>query len=257
VPTYSKEDYERIAKAIGKSTAEVLQHENEFEDAATWYLLNIPPPKTEEESSLELLKQRSEKPKKLSKPRVPLHAAEETWAAMHAFDRRQRVDILTRGDRHLVEQQAHRFTADISRASASSPADRVATPRADIQRLRLLPVLGPILKPKELSTAAGVSSWTIETENIFVDVPDGLVECMIQLQLVPDQGLTVSSATIDFAAFQRTGLQVSDGGDRVSARAGATPRQIVIEAPATMVGKSIRLAASDPAGRIDALVLPG
>ena len=69
VPKYSKEDYERIAKAIGKSTAEVLQHENEFEDAATWYLLNIPPAKREEKSSLELLKQRSEKPKKLSKLR--------------------------------------------------------------------------------------------------------------------------------------------------------------------------------------------
>jgi hypothetical protein len=80
---------------------------------------------------------------------------------------------------------------------------------------------------------------------------------MIQLQLALDQGPTVSSETIGFAAFQRTGLQVSNGGDRVSARVGATPRQIIIEGPATMAGKSIRLAASDPAGRIDRAVLSG
>ena len=34
---------------------------------------------------------------------VPLHAAEQAWAAMHALDGRNGIDILTRSDRHLVE----------------------------------------------------------------------------------------------------------------------------------------------------------
>src|SRR5262245_4785646 len=38
----------------------------------------------------------------VSRP-VPLHAAEKTWATMHAFHRRRRVDIFARGDWHLIE----------------------------------------------------------------------------------------------------------------------------------------------------------
>ena len=35
--TYSKEDFERIAAAIGKDVADVAQHETSFESAAHWY----------------------------------------------------------------------------------------------------------------------------------------------------------------------------------------------------------------------------
>jgi hypothetical protein len=37
--TYSGEDFERIAAAIGKDIADVMQHEKGFEAAATWYRL--------------------------------------------------------------------------------------------------------------------------------------------------------------------------------------------------------------------------
>jgi len=37
MPTYSKEDFERIAAAIGKDVADVIRHEKSFEAAATWY----------------------------------------------------------------------------------------------------------------------------------------------------------------------------------------------------------------------------
>ncbi len=66
VPTYSEEDFGRIAKAINKSMADVLEHENEFEEAATWYRLDTTPAKKDEASNLELRKQPSEKPKRLS-----------------------------------------------------------------------------------------------------------------------------------------------------------------------------------------------
>ena len=35
MPTYSKADYERIAKGLGKGMAEVQQQENEFEGTRT------------------------------------------------------------------------------------------------------------------------------------------------------------------------------------------------------------------------------
>ena len=52
--TYSQEDYERIAEAIGRTLAEVLQHQDEFEAAATWYRLNIPPAERDEGPIAEL-----------------------------------------------------------------------------------------------------------------------------------------------------------------------------------------------------------
>jgi hypothetical protein len=39
MPTYSKEDFERIAAAIGKDVADVMRHDKSFEAAATWYRL--------------------------------------------------------------------------------------------------------------------------------------------------------------------------------------------------------------------------
>jgi hypothetical protein len=69
VPTYSKEDYERIAKAIGKKISEILQHEKEFEAAATWYRLNIPAAEREGLSTSELRKRRPKRSKKLSQLR--------------------------------------------------------------------------------------------------------------------------------------------------------------------------------------------
>jgi len=37
MPTYSTEDFENIAEAIGKSPAHVLQYANRFEAAAAWH----------------------------------------------------------------------------------------------------------------------------------------------------------------------------------------------------------------------------
>ena len=59
--TYSKKDYERIGRAIGKSAAEVMHHAREFEAHATWYRLNIPPAQREGASTSELRKERPKK----------------------------------------------------------------------------------------------------------------------------------------------------------------------------------------------------
>jgi hypothetical protein len=61
VATYSKNDYQRIAAAIGRSAAEVIQYASEFESPARWYRLNIPPAEREEESASELRKPRRSK----------------------------------------------------------------------------------------------------------------------------------------------------------------------------------------------------
>jgi hypothetical protein len=44
--TYSKQDFERIAAAIGKDVADVVRHENYFEAAAVWYRLDCKVPKS-------------------------------------------------------------------------------------------------------------------------------------------------------------------------------------------------------------------
>ena len=44
--TYSLEDFERIAAAIGKDDVDIFRHEKSFEDAARWYRLNSRAPKT-------------------------------------------------------------------------------------------------------------------------------------------------------------------------------------------------------------------
>jgi hypothetical protein len=63
MPTYSQDDFERIADAIGKDVADVLHYRNEFEAAATWYRLNVPPAKRQEGPTLELRNQRIKKSK--------------------------------------------------------------------------------------------------------------------------------------------------------------------------------------------------
>jgi hypothetical protein len=83
VPTYSQEVFERIAHVLGKELADVLRYANEFEAAATWYRVNIPPaereggptselrnrrPKNSKERT-DLRKQRSRKSKTLSELR--------------------------------------------------------------------------------------------------------------------------------------------------------------------------------------------
>jgi hypothetical protein len=37
LPTYSEDDFERIAAAVGKDVSEIMRHEREFENAAAWY----------------------------------------------------------------------------------------------------------------------------------------------------------------------------------------------------------------------------
>lgn len=83
MPTYSQKHFERIATALGVSAADVLQYKSEFEGAARWYRLNVPPAKRQGGPTLELRnrrtkkskgpsglrKQRSKKPKTLSELR--------------------------------------------------------------------------------------------------------------------------------------------------------------------------------------------
>jgi len=43
--TYSQENFERIATAIGKDVIDVLRHEKSFDAAAAWYRLDYRAPK--------------------------------------------------------------------------------------------------------------------------------------------------------------------------------------------------------------------
>jgi hypothetical protein len=63
VPTYSQKHFERIATAVGVSVADILQFRSEFEEAARWYRLNIPPARRQDGPALELRNQRTKKAK--------------------------------------------------------------------------------------------------------------------------------------------------------------------------------------------------
>jgi hypothetical protein len=60
---YSQKHFERIATALGISAADVLQYRSEFEAAARWYHLNVPPAKRQGGPTLELRVQRTKKSK--------------------------------------------------------------------------------------------------------------------------------------------------------------------------------------------------
>jgi hypothetical protein len=62
-PTYSAEDFAQIAVALGVSVDDVSQHVGEFEAAARWYRLNVPPQDRQEGPTSELRKQRIKKVK--------------------------------------------------------------------------------------------------------------------------------------------------------------------------------------------------
>jgi hypothetical protein len=63
VPTYSQQDFGRIAAALGVNAAKIRQYGSEFEEAATWYRLKIPPSTREGGPILELRNQRPQKSK--------------------------------------------------------------------------------------------------------------------------------------------------------------------------------------------------
>ncbi len=65
MPTYSQQDLNRIATALGLSSDEVLKYRNGFEAAATTYRLNIPPAKRAGGPTFEL---RNRCPKNVKKP---------------------------------------------------------------------------------------------------------------------------------------------------------------------------------------------
>jgi hypothetical protein len=118
VAPYSKKDYERIAKAIARSLAEVLPYANEFELAATWYRVTIPSaertgpstsdlrkrPAKRPKTPSERRKQRSEKPKTLSALRKKAKHIEATAAKLlrHLGVRHAAEALDGPGDRDLL-----------------------------------------------------------------------------------------------------------------------------------------------------------
>ena len=113
--TYSKNDYERIAHAIGRSTADVLQHTNEFEAAATWYRINIPPAERDGASTSEQRKQRPKKPKTPSERRKQRSKKPKTLSQL----RKKANQIEAAAKKLLRHLGVHHF-----REAADGPGDR-------------------------------------------------------------------------------------------------------------------------------------
>ena len=100
---------------IGRSTADVLQHTNEFEAAATWYRLNIPPAERDGASTSEQRKQRPKKPKTPSERRKQRSKKPKTLSQL----RKKANQIEAAAKKLLRHLGVHHF-----REAADGPGDR-------------------------------------------------------------------------------------------------------------------------------------
>ena len=131
---------------------------------------------------------------------VPLHAAEQTGAAMHAFDGRERVDVLARGDRHLVELVMAVAVEQAKQPVLAADADHLVLlavdgrleQRADLAQIGVVHVVGNELAvPQELAGLGVERDQRVRVEigawpKLAVEVRRGIAD-----RQVDDAGLGV------------------------------------------------------------------
>jgi hypothetical protein len=147
----------------------------------------------------------------------------------------------------------HSFTANLRAASATVPAEEIATPRADLQSLELVPTFGPVLTPRDAIVSGDRRTWTVELENVFATQLSGLHPCMVQLDLLSDANEMPCNAPVTMQHLIDHGIAIDSGGMQIRASCAAGSGPITIDGPVNLGGRVLRLAASDPAGRLDAL----
>lgn len=150
----------------------------------------------------------------------------------------------------------HNFTADLRPAGSTLPAGEIASPRADLQKIDLVPSGGPMLRLIEDGNAGGRRNLTVELTNIFERIVPGLAECMVQLEVLANAANAPSGTPTSMRDLIAGGIVIPLGSDQILAKCAAGSGRLVIDAPQGESGRVLRLAGSDPIGRMDVLVIP-
>jgi hypothetical protein len=150
---------------------------------------------------------------------------------------------------------AHNFTTDLRSAWPLIPADAIPTPRADIQRIELVPQDGPTLRVVDDLVVGNDRTLKISLKNIFETTVPGFAKCMVQLEVVSTMADAPKSDPISMEDLVAHGLTIVERGVQIRATCAPNSAEIVVRGPNLLGGKVLRLAASDPAGRIDVLAV--
>lgn len=166
----------------------------------------------------------------------------------------------------------HNFTADIcsqvpppiseetdsssSEKVVTIPSEEIASPRAEPQSLRITPSNGPILKVSEINALNTQIKWTVECQNVFDKIinNDEARECEIQIDVVNNRNDKNFSDPQLVSKFSNTG-EIKVGEIKVKIESISSGVKTEIIAPLSLKGKIVRLAASDPIGRITEIFL--
>jgi hypothetical protein len=79
--------------------------------------------------------------------------------------------------------------------------------------------------------------------------------CTVQLDLLSDATETPSNAPVTMRHLIDHGIAIDSGGMQIRASCPTGSGPITVEGPVNLGGRVLRLAASDPAGRFDVLLV--
>jgi len=166
--TYSKEDFEHIAAAIGKDVDDVMRHESCFEAAAVWYRLDSSAPKAPDRIAPSAM---SSKMKQISKDARKLLRHLEVHDPREAEDGAGAISLLEflASAKDNDEGAVKRATARVGRLVEifdAIDAARELERRANKAAEDALQV-GELIVPKEHRGDAAVNNWTAAMISIY------------------------------------------------------------------------------------------
>jgi hypothetical protein len=138
----------------------------------------------------------------------------------------------------------------LARRSGSGALEDLSA-RSTLVSARLTPPLGPELELTDRRVIGGEVLWSVAARNVDADTYDALPPCLIQIDLLDRADDRPKKAPATLAEFLKSGAKVGP----VAAYSIGGVGRLEVRHPADLGGKVVRLALSDPAGRIDSLIL--
>lgn len=127
----------------------------------------------------------------------------------------------------------------------------VISARSTLVSTRLTPPFGPELELTDMRVVGGEVLWSVAARNVDANTYEALPPCLIQIDLLDRADDRPKRAPATLAEFLRSGAKV---GPVAASSIGGVGR-LEVRHPADLGGKVVHLALSDPAGRIDSLIL--
>ena len=123
--------------------------------------------------------------------------------------------------------------------------------RSTLVSARLTPPFGPELELTDMRLVGGEMLWSVAARNVDANTYAALPPCLIQIDLLDRADDRPKRAPVTLAEFLKSGAKIGP----VAAFGIGEVGRIEVRHPADLGGKVVRLALSDPAGRIDSLIL--